>query len=313
MFAAQPHPFSEVEWLDAISVVAPQVNARGEHNWPFDQALPVDVRLFSYKRIPELQMRHHDYLEILYMFEGSARMQVLDQYFPVRRGDVVLLSSLYHRLERTNARVKVIVLFFKRDAIDSGSGMDESAEYLLPFRIQDLTFPPVISRETGIPEKILELMMQTRSFLPATTVTARLSIRTRVKMALALLVEYYAGQREQRGFLDRHEKAKERLRPLFHFLDSHYSEPVKLGQAALLVGMSKPHFVRFFRQTTGLSFAAYLRRFRISKAQSLLASTDKAISEIGLELGFCDQSHFGVVFRKFAQCSPLQYRRQARR
>jgi AraC-like DNA-binding protein len=132
-------------------------------------------------------------------------------------------------------------------------------------------------------------------------------------MALALLLEYYADQRKQRGFLDRHEKAMERLRPLFHLLDSHFSEPVTLGQAASVVGMSKPHFVRFFRQTTGLSFAAYLRRFRISKAQSLLMLTDKPISEISQELGFCDQSHFGVVFRKFAQCSPLQYRRHGGR
>jgi AraC-like DNA-binding protein len=66
----------------------------------------------------------------------------------------------------------------------------------------------------------------------------------------------------------------------------------------------------FFKRVTGQSFLAYLNRFRIAKAQSLLASTDSPISAVSQQIGFCDQSHFGVVFRKLVGMTPLAYRRR---
>jgi transcriptional regulator GlxA family with amidase domain len=53
---------------------------------------------------------------------------------------------------------------------------------------------------------------------------------------------------------------------------------------------------------------AYLNRFRVARAQGLLTSTDKAIAEIGLETGFCNQSYFGVIFRRITGMTPLEYR-----
>jgi AraC-like DNA-binding protein len=53
----------------------------------------------------------------------------------------------------------------------------------------------------------------------------------------------------------------------------------------------------------------YLNHFRIAKAQALLATTDKSISEIGEEVGFCDQSYFGLVFRRLVHLTPRDYRK----
>ncbi len=64
---------------------------------------------------------------------------------------------------------------------------------------------------------------------------------------------------------------------------------------------------------TGQSFVAYLNSFRVARAQELLASTDQAISEISLETGFCNQSYFGVIFRRITGVTPLQYRTNHRR
>ncbi|HVP49199.1 MAG TPA: helix-turn-helix domain-containing protein, partial [Bryobacteraceae bacterium] len=48
--------------------------------------------------------------------------------------------------------------------------------------------------------------------------------------------------------------------------------------------------------------------FRVARAQELLAATDRAISEISLETGFCNQSYFGVIFRRITGMTPLEYR-----
>src|SRR4029077_8083245 len=78
--------------------------------------------------------------------------------------------------------------------------------------------------------------------------------------------------------------------------------------AARSCGMSSSRLMSFFKAATGQTFLAYLNHFRIAKAQALLFTTDMPISEISHEVGFCDQSHFGVLFRKVVGLSPLTYR-----
>jgi transcriptional regulator GlxA family with amidase domain len=54
-----------------------------------------------------------------------------------------------------------------------------------------------------------------------------------------------------------------------------------------------------------------LNHFRIAKAQELLSSTNKSIADVGIEVGFCDQSYFGLTFRRHTQMTPMQYRNKA--
>jgi AraC-like DNA-binding protein len=76
--------------------------------------------------------------------------------------------------------------------------------------------------------------------------------------------------------------------------------------------MSESHFMSFFKRATGQSFMAYLNHFRIERAQTLLVTTDKPMSDISQEMGFCDQSYFGTVFRKVVGMTPAAYRSRCR-
>jgi AraC-like DNA-binding protein len=40
--------------------------------------------------------------------------------------------------------------------------------------------------------------------------------------------------------------------------------------------------------------------------------TDKSVSDISQEMGFCDQSYFGTVFRKLVGMTPAGYRAKSR-
>ncbi|HLM97762.1 MAG TPA: helix-turn-helix domain-containing protein [Bryobacteraceae bacterium] len=39
-----------------------------------------------------------------------------------------------------------------------------------------------------------------------------------------------------------------------------------------------------------------------------MAATDRSIADISLDTGFCNQSYFGVIFRRVTGMSPLAYR-----
>ena len=76
--------------------------------------------------------------------------------------------------------------------------------------------------------------------------------------------------------------------------------------------MSESHFMSLFKRVTGLSFVTYFNHFRIERAQALLAKTEESMASISQQVGFCDQSYFGTVFRRIVGMTPANYRRRIR-
>ncbi len=294
-------------------MVEPQINAEGVHVWPFDPSFPVEVRFLSSGPRSHVRMNRHDYFEILYLCAGKADLQIQNRVLPFREGDLAVVgSTLYHSVGcRSAPPLTMGVLFFEPDLIRADGGPD-STEYLTPFLLQDSEFPHVISARTGIPSQIFSLMQRIRAELPARSARARLSVKTYLKMILILLVNQYSSYEGTVQTFQRQQRALERLRPLFDHLEQHYDEPVQVQQASRICGMSQSHFMSFFKRVTGQSFMAYLNHCRIERAQALLTNTDKPVSDISQDMGFCDQSYFGTVFRRLVGMTPAAYRRQSR-
>jgi AraC-like DNA-binding protein/quercetin dioxygenase-like cupin family protein len=298
-------------WESVHSVVEPQIHADGTHVWPFNPGFPVDVRCFSFLRNRNIRLTRHNYLELLYVHSGEVRYQIQEREFVAREGDLIVINGvMYHRLSQlVQAPFRAVVLYFLPDVLRGMDGSGSDVQYLMPFLLQGSEFPNLIPRRTSVPYKILTLMDRIRRELPANSDRARLTARTYLEMTLVLLINHYKDHMAVASAFGQRERALERLQPLFEYLDIHYSQPITLCTATAIVGMSKTHFMRTFKRLTGQPFEMYLNHFRIAKAQALLATTDKSISEIGEEVGFCDQSYFGLVFRRLVHLTPRDYRK----
>jgi AraC-like DNA-binding protein len=310
--------FSEAEfnWEMDFPVLEPQINAQGVHIWPFEPSFPIAVRFFECGDHHGVRMNRHDYFELVYVYSGEATFQLQDRYYTVSRGDLVMIgSTLYHRqVARPDGKKdRVVILIFKADLVQTASTGGDDVEYLMPFFAQSADFPHVIPAETKVPGRIFELIKEMNSELPATTSRARLTVKTCLKMILVLLVNHYADYLGTQKEFNHKQHAIHRLRPLFAWIDRKYSDAITVQDAARLCAMSTSYFMRFFKQVTGQPFLSYLNNFRVAKAQVLLATTNKSISEISQEIGFCDQSYFGMVFRKFVHTTPMNYRRRFNR
>jgi AraC-like DNA-binding protein/quercetin dioxygenase-like cupin family protein len=300
------------KWEQGYRVVEPQINAEGTHLYPFDPAFPIDVRFFSFTGRNRIRMNRHHYCEIYYVASGRTTVQVQDRCFGVTENDVVVIGGdLYHRtIDPPNCNLRLIVLFFEPELIRTTCGTSEEIEYLMPFLTQGVDFPHVITGGSKLPGEILDFMLRIHAELPATSTHARLAIKTYLKMILLLLVRHYAAYLGSRKDIDRQHANIERLRPVFAHLETHLDSPILISEAARLCAMSTSHFMYFFKRTTGQSFTSYLNHFRIAKAQNLLATSNQPISSISEGLAFCNQSYFGMVFRKLVGVTPLAYRRK---
>jgi AraC-like DNA-binding protein len=59
----------------------------------------------------------------------------------------------------------------------------------------------------------------------------------------------------------------------------------------------------------GLTHEALVGRSRFAAAVALLEQTDTTILDIAFDLGYSDHAHFTRAFRRWAGCSPRDFRR----
>jgi AraC family transcriptional regulator len=82
---------------------------------------------------------------------------------------------------------------------------------------------------------------------------------------------------------------------------------------ARVAGLSKYHFGKAFRQSTGMTLHGYVLARRMRRSQELLAKSDLPLSAIAEAAGFSNQSHFTSVFSTRIGIPPGSYRQMMRR
>ena len=99
------------------------------------------------------------------------------------------------------------------------------------------------------------------------------------------------------------------LRKVRDYVDANLDKTIDLSSLAATAGLSPYHFARSFKQSEGATPHAYVVERRIAKARELLTGTSLPQSEIALQVGFADQSHFARRFRQAVGVSPGQFRK----
>ena len=97
-------------------------------------------------------------------------------------------------------------------------------------------------------------------------------------------------------------RATERLR-------AEFRAPPPLGDIARDVGVSREHFARRFRQTTGLTVGEFIRRRRVLEAIRLLRDHRLSLASVAAAAGFTDQSHLTRHLRRYVGATPRAARR----
>jgi AraC family transcriptional regulator len=125
---------------------------------------------------------------------------------------------------------------------------------------------------------------------------------------LTHISDRYGGSRSYpfiRGGLTRLQANRAR-----EFLAAHVAKEVALIDVARACGLSRGHFAKAFRVSTGLTPHQWLQRCRIDMAKEMLRKPEQPIVDIAASCGFADQSHLTRVFSRFVGASPAAWRRR---
>jgi AraC-like DNA-binding protein/quercetin dioxygenase-like cupin family protein len=91
-------------------------------------------------------------------------------------------------------------------------------------------------------------------------------------------------------------------------VEQHFAENLSLTAVAGRVGVHPVHLARMFRRCYRTTFAGYVRQLRVDFARRELAGSAASLSDIAVAAGFCDQSHFSRLFKRYTGVSPAEYR-----
>jgi AraC family transcriptional regulator len=100
---------------------------------------------------------------------------------------------------------------------------------------------------------------------------------------------------------------KYKLRKTLEYIHLHLNQDIKLADLAGSVGMSQYYFVRLFKQSMGIAPYQYVIQQRVEKAKQLLKQGRVTITDIALQCGFANQSHFTKHFRQLTGVTPKVY------
>lgn len=98
------------------------------------------------------------------------------------------------------------------------------------------------------------------------------------------------------------------LRRVTDYIEDNLTKDLTLAEIANVAHMSPHYFSRVFRNSTGIPPHRYVIDRRIEKAKTLLSNNYLPLVEVGLSVGFQNQSHFTTLFHKRTGVTPKVYR-----
>lgn len=129
------------------------------------------------------------------------------------------------------------------------------------------------------------------------------------RVFLVKLLEGY-GDQQSDALAASGELGAQRYKRVLDFIADNYAGSVVVEDLASAAGMSASAFARVFKATLGETPHQFLSRYRVERAQDMLAEPATPMIDIALACGFSDQSHLGRMFKKIVGITPRAYRKQ---
>lgn len=96
------------------------------------------------------------------------------------------------------------------------------------------------------------------------------------------------------------------------FIHEEILNDLSLSRIAAHVNVHPVYLSNQFKKEVGMPLSEYITRTRIEDSKYFLTHSDLSILDIAVLLGFCNQSYYSRLFKRYVSMTPMQYRSQYR-
>ena len=223
----------------------------------------------------------HPYLEMLYVFGGSAWQTVDGEGFRLDAGDTLLIAS---------------------GATHSTTALEENSYIGVMIFFQSQPFPTTYL-PAGRCADTARLFSRMQEEATLQEPGYRLAAQGLLWETLGLLQRFGTPMPKDAASCGEGQRLEEYVR-------SHLSQPLTLASAAAFAGYSPSYFSRYFQKVMGLPFKVYVDRMKMQTARGMLADNIPP-GEIAAALGYETPSSFYRAFKRLTGQTPSSCRTDA--
>ena len=246
-------------------------------------------------KIPTALHAHDNHLELQYISGGKADIRLGGHSYCVQKGDVIIYNAgiLHDECADTTCGMLFYNCGIKNFQM---AGLPEN--HLLPHDVKPVLHTGDFSISVEeIFRELFEQVSQKKVF--SGTICYHL-------LSALLIILLKQIPHEKIILLDKSDVS---FRECKKYIDEHFIENISVEKMSEIANMSVSGFAHYFKKIYGIAPVQYLIQLKIGMAQKLLITTNKNITEISMELGYDNVSHFNNQFKKFVGTSPQNYRK----
>ena len=261
-----------------------------------NEGFPFKVFLFEGGNGNYVREKHwHTSVEIFAVMEGRLDFFVNKDEYPLKAGEQIIINSnethSIHAVEKNKTVVLQIPLkqfenYFTAQRFIRFRSQDAEADGKLASLIKKL-YKVYTARDTGYEFGTMSLFYE---------------------IMYMLVKNYRLTEAHEKEI--RHSRKLDTLSKITTYMREHYKEDLKLSDLAATFGYSDAYLSRMFQKYAKINYKTYLQDIRMAYAYRDLMNTDRTISQIALDNGFCSSRGFSGEFQKRYGILPSEMRKQ---
>ena len=254
---------------------------------------------------PQVALHWQDSMELVFVKRGSGLVQMGTAAYPAHTGDIFVFSpgTLHALRQKEGCSMEYENIIFDLELL-GGAGDLCAEKYLLPLQSGRLSLTQRLTPDEPWYARAAACLREVEDANRAKLPGYELQVKGALLRFLALLL----AQGRQR--LAAETADTQRLKTLLQWLSAHYTEELRVADAAGVCSFSASHFMRWFRQMTGQSFIAFLKEYRLNAAAEALHTTDDTVLSIASRCGFENLSYFNRAFKAHFGLTPREHRKK---
>ena len=242
-------------------------------------------------------LHSHEYFELYFLIKGSKSVILKSQLFNIEQGTMVVTAPyVLHKFEGGPYRRILLCISPDYVAPYQAEFLSELSEKCV-FTFSDRSWREIV----GILNRLSEI---DASAAKHKNINTSLLLGHLLYLISENLTDYLKPVARTQNTAVTHPITLK----VIEYLQKHYTEKISLDDLCRMFYVSKTWLCKCFYNNMRCSIISYQLNLRLSEAKYLLRETNKPVTAIAKQLGFSSAKYFGIMFKKEANRSPLQYR-----